>query len=613
MPCYYSTTFLGNYLTSLLERTRKEKNGLKIGFDWVIYNLAITKNWTPVRLPFFRSPPSETPKTKSEAEFGIDLAFLRENGEEIVIFVLKDEALTNRNWNQHSFDTDLRMASTVDLQRMGLDSIEKVSIILAYNKDEDRTGTQLFEQTIQSFGNTRGDGIELAFERWNLTKLTEEVKDNLLKPELMPQHLSSALQYICLQVGDFDFGSVEWENQLVPQWKYFLRKVLEHPIDERKLRLVPVSLMIINEYRKDTPNSYPGWIDLIEWTVLALWNVYCDLQTENLKSIVSDVWIKFYVEELEQYFTEIQDALTAKHGLTGRGNPGGRLGAILDAHIAYWHLGRLGILNYAPQEFMDAQKQNREFLAKHVCRNAKWLVRFLQSNPGALRPLLDIHHVELFLMWQILWQSGCQDEIYNWLGALENRLLTRRMRISGVPFIEARSRMDLVAEFSATSKRPTEFVDGSSYLLLMILELCFSLEGSQRDELLERYFTRIVKGIDENGQSIGTKEITLLGWAPPDDWDKRILHKKVVDGIAIPTANFSSDPSDERSLAKKIRDFVGQCRKKFLSKEVFEVPQAALILACIKHRSPLPPEFWRAIIFDPDEDTELRENLAEEP
>ena len=604
MPCYDGTTFLSNYLTSLLERTRKEKSGLKIGFDWVVYNLAVVKNWTPVRLPFFRSPPPETPKTKSEAEFGIDFAFLCEKDEKLVIFVLKDEELTNRNWNQHSFDSDLRMASTVDLQRMGLDSIEKVNIILAYNKDEDRTGIQLFEQTTNSIGNTRGDGIELTFERWNLTKLTEEVKDNLLTSDLIPQHLSSALQYICLQVADFDFGSVEWENQLVPQWKYFLRKVLERPIDERKLRLVPVSLMIINEYRKNTPNSYPGWIDLIEWAVLALWNVYCDLQTENLKSIASDVWIKFYVEELEQYFTEIQDALTTEHGLTGRGNPSGRLGAILDAYIAYWHLGRLGILNCAPQEFMDDQKQNREFLAKHVCRNAKWLVRCLQSNPGALRPLLDIHHVELFLMWRILWQSGCQDEIYNWLGSLENRLLTRKVRISGIPFIEARSRMDLVAEFAATSKRPTEFADGSSYLLLMILELCFSLKESQRDELLERYFTGIVKGIDKN-------EIALLGWVPPADWEKRILHEKVVDGIAIPTANFSSDPSDERSLSKKIRHFVGQCRKRFPSKEIFEVPQAALILACIKHRSPLPPEFWRAIVFDPNEEAELREDSAE--
>ena len=207
------TSFLSNYLTSLLERTRVEKRGLKIGFDWVIYNLAIAKNWTPVRLPFFREPSPETPKTKSEAELGIDFAFLHDNSKELVIFVLKDEALNNSNWKQHNFYTDLQMASTVDLEQLGLESIKKINIILAYNKDEDRIGIQHFEQTTRSFGKTRLDGVALFYERWNLTKLTEEIESNLLTPELIPQHLSSALQYICLQVGDFDFGSPEWENE----------------------------------------------------------------------------------------------------------------------------------------------------------------------------------------------------------------------------------------------------------------------------------------------------------------------------------------------------------------------------------------------------------------
>ena len=169
--------------------------------------------------------------------------------------------------------------------------------------------------------------------------------------------------------------------------------------------------------------------------------------------------------------------------------------------------------------------------------------------------------------------------------------------MSGLPFIEARNRMDLVAEFAATSKRPPEFTDGSSYLLLMILELCFSLEESQRDELLKRYFEQIVKGIGEDGQSLGNNKIDLLGWIPPDDWDVRILREPVTDGTAIMTHNFEFHSDDQRSLAEKIRDFVEQCREKFPSKTFLEVPRAALILACIKHQSPLPPKFWRGIIF----------------
>lgn len=595
------TSFLSNYLTSLLERTREEKQGLKIGFDWVIYNLAIVKNWTPVRLPFFRKPNPETSKTKSEAELGIDLAFLNDSGKELVVFVLKDEVLNNSNWKQHDFYTDLQMASTVDLKQLRLESIKNVRIILVYNKDDDKIGIQLFEQTVRSFGETRRDSIELSYERWNLTKLTEEVESNLLTPELIPQHLSSALQYICLQVGDFDFGSPEWENQLLPQWKYFLNRVLEQPIDERKLQLVPVSLLIIHKYKKDTPNSYPGWIDLIEWAMLALWDTYRDLQKIKLKSTVFDIWVQLYIGELDRYFTEIQDALTTEHGLAERKSTIGQLGAIQDAHTAYWHLGRLGILNYAPQEFMDTKEQDKEIFENHVSRNAERLTQFLHSNPAILRPLLDIHHVELFLQWLIFWQANYQKEIYQWLGILENHLLTRRTKISGLPFIEARNRMDLVAEFAATSKRPAEFADKSSYLLLMILELCFSLREDQRDELLERYFGQIIKGIGEDGQPLSDNKIDLLGWAPPPDWDERILHEDVTDGTAIMTANFELPLGDQRPLAEKIRDFVGQCREKFPPKESLKVPRAVLILACIKHQSPLPPEFWRANIFVQEE------------
>ena len=595
------TPFLSNYLTSLLERTRAEKKGIKVGFDWVIYNLAIAKNWTPVRLPFFRAPSPETPKTKTEAELGIDLAFLSESGQELIIFVLKDEALTNSNWQNQTlgFYADLQMASTVDLERWGLEAVGEVKIIFAYNKDEDDIGIRLFKQATRSFGVTRHDGVKLTFERWNLTRLVEEVKSNLLTPELMPQHLSGALQYICLQVGDFDFGSAEWENQLVPQWRYFLSTVLEPPIDERKLRLVPVALMIIHEYRKKTPNSYPGWIDLIEWAMLALWDRYRDLEAQELKAIVAKIWLQFYVKELKRYFFAIQDTLTIEHGLAGRdrGRDIGQLGAVRDAYIAYWHLGRLGILNYAPQQLWDTQGKHRENFKKHLKRNVEWLGEFFYNNPAALRPLLDVHHVELFLVWLMLWQVKGQNEIYEWLGSLENCLLTRRVEMNRLPFIEARNRMDLVAEFAATSKRPPEFTDGSSYLLLMILELCFSLEESQRDELLERYFEQIVKGVGADGLPLDNNKIDLLGWIPPVDWDERIFREPVADGTAIMTHNFEFHPNDQRSLAEKIQDFVRQSREKFPPKAFIEVPRAALILACIKHQSPLPPKFWRGIIF----------------
>ena len=102
------TSFLTYYIQSLGERTREEKRGTKFGFYWDIYNLALAEDWIPHRLPFVRAGGSETSKTKTEPEFGVDLAFLSQDLKTLRIFVLKDEILKNSTWGTHSFDIDIR-------------------------------------------------------------------------------------------------------------------------------------------------------------------------------------------------------------------------------------------------------------------------------------------------------------------------------------------------------------------------------------------------------------------------------------------------------------------------------------------------------------------------
>ncbi|MFW9876707.1 MAG: hypothetical protein ACFFG0_26735 [Candidatus Thorarchaeota archaeon] len=578
---------------SLGERTRVEKKTTKIGFDWIIYNLALSNNWTLIRLPFFRQPDALAVKTKSEAEFGMDFCFLSPKRNELFIFVLKDEELNNKNWTGNNFDKDLRMASAPDISHKEFCKVNTVKVILAYNKDEDRTGTELFDRLTASLGTKIKDNITLSFERWNISKIVEEVKTKLISPDLLPQHLSSQFNYICSQIADFNFGSIEWEKQLIPNWKSFLNILLTDPIDERKLRLIPVTLIILHHYRKKSPNSYPGWIDLIEWAMLSLWACYSNIRTKKLKDIISDIWIQFYISELGRYFSEISDVLITQHGLHNQKNLG-HLCFISDAFLAYWHIGRLGILATTPQEYkFGDDKDNEEFVVK----TTDWLIKCLHLNPSAMRPLIDLNHIELFLIWLMFWQSGREDEIYKWLSELEMRLLVRRTRYSTVPFIEGRNRMDLVAEYGATSKKPSEFTDRSSYLLLMILEICFSLEDSQRDELLNKYYKRIVRGIDADGNSLADFEIDLIAWFPPDDWEKRILKERVTDGIGSSTDYFFEHHGDGKPLSERIQEFVKQSREKFPFKIPVEIPRTVFILACIKHHSPLPAEFWRATIF----------------
>ncbi len=428
-------SFLTTYIGSLYERTRSEKTGLKLGFDWIIYQLALARDWFPVRLPFYPRTDGQVSKAKSEPEFGIDFAFLVPSEKELRVYVLKDEELTYANWTKCDFDTDLRMAATPNLRHHDVTEIQAVRVILAYNKGENNSGVTAFENLVDSLGSQIGDNVHLAFERWNLFRIVEEVKKDLLKPDLLPQHLSERFRYICRQMQDFDFGMEQWENQLVTTWKSFLGVLLRDP-DERKVRLVPVVLLIAANYRKDTPNSQVGWIDLVEWAMLALWDCCRDKADEQMKQVVLQTWRQLYIFQLELYFADVKDLMLTYHGsVTPPRGAGPQVARINDAYLAYWHLGRLAILTLARQ---DLTQEIDEDLAQAINRAADWLASCFRLSPAVLRPLIDVNHIELFLVWLILWQARRENEISDWLSELEHRLLMRRVNEEFVfPFIES--------------------------------------------------------------------------------------------------------------------------------------------------------------------------------
>jgi hypothetical protein len=229
------TSFLTYYVRSLAERTRVEKASTKFGVDWVIYNLALAEDLRPYRLPFFRSGPDEISKTKTEAEFGVDCSFLSPDGQTLTIFVLKDEELRNATWVGNGFDADLRKAAAPDLTPPEFKDVRAVRIVLAYNKDEDQNGIQLFSNLAKALGTKVSDDVTLSFERWNLTAIVEAVKLRLLTPSLLPQKFFSLFNYLCSQVADFRHGSDEWTGQLIPNWRRFLDDVLEDNADERSV------------------------------------------------------------------------------------------------------------------------------------------------------------------------------------------------------------------------------------------------------------------------------------------------------------------------------------------------------------------------------------------
>ncbi len=595
------TPFLTYYIQSLAERTRAEKKGTKFGFDWIIYNLALAEDLVPHRLPFFRGGANEVSKTKTEAEFGIDAAFVSRDGNSLTIFVLKDEVLSNATWTQNDFDGDLRRAAAPDLNASGLSKVSEVRIILAYNKDEDNTGIQLYERQTKALGTKIGDDVRLTFERWNLTTLTEKVKEKLLTPSLLPQPFFSLFTYICSQFADFRHGSEEWNNQLIPNWRRFLSDVLAERGDERTIRLLPVALLVLREQGSSNPTAETGWIDLMEWAMLAAWHIHESCDNQAVRVAVAQMWIGLYIAELERYYGTHNRELAAKDAL-GLDRVGSYVDAVAAAVVAFWHISRIGIFSIAVAGLSPSDEVSERTQGEELRKAANWLASFLNGNSAALRPLLDLNHIELFLIWKAFWHLRRWTDITTWLRALLNCLAIRRAGTIPIPFIDGGNSLSAVFEATATEQKPPEYCDRSSMLLLCVLEFCFSLPHSERDQLIHSYYQHLVVGKDSEGQTMGDSQpIDLMGWVPPEDWEKKVLIQSLADeGECQSLDTLGPEAVREGGLiAAHIQDFIQKSRS--ARKTVFpnKLPEALVVLACLKHRSPLPAELWRSPIFGP--------------
>lgn len=230
-----------------------------------------------------------------------------------------------------------------------------------------------------------------------------------------------------------------------------------------------------------------------------------------------------------------------------------------------------------------------------------------EENPGARRPILDVHHVEYFLYWRALFGLQEHELIHEWLVSLYEALVVRRRRDHDpLRLIASDNDWESVFEFIVSGEPPSEGYGRSSYLLLMLMELGFSLAPDQRDDYLNAFDQILLNSRAGDGSKLKFKEpVELAGWAPPANWADLVLHEGLDSaddtGVSIMTHNFIQQPHDEpAAIAQRIESFVEQTRAKHPFATRQGIPFPVLALGCIKTRSPLPSEYWRQFIFRKD-------------
>jgi hypothetical protein len=583
------------YIQSLGERSRREKSGTKWGIDWVVYNLGLARFGKPVRLPFLRSGDAGFPKSKVEAEFGVDLAFLSEDGRDLTIFVLKDEPLTNSTWTRNDFDRDLRMAMAPDLNAEGLEQVASVTIILAYNKDDQQNGVEAYERFVGAAPESLRNGISLGFRRWNLSELVEQTTGHALSPALLPERFFGQLSYLSAQAADFPHGSDAWVQQLVPNWRRFIQDVLAENTGVRGPALIAVALIIVRQQADGNESIGTGWLDLMEWAAIALWKLSAEQQDPEITASVVQFWRNFYIAELERFYrTHIEEIATEQ--AVDHASTGSFVGTVAAAYIMYWHIGRLGVLAISSAGMPEREDGGRTQFLHHL---GNWAAMLVNASPSVFRPLLDIQHIEFFLLIELFRLAGRADELSNLIRPLVDRLYLRRIGHSDLPFLDGNNSLDNVLEQVATKPQASLLLTASSSFVLMLLEVSCSLPDEVREETISLIHRRLVLGAFDTGPAGDQKPLYLMSWLPPENWAKQDFDPGREGGQSVasgPLADNRDAPAGE--ILEGIRRLVARTRAAAPPLSIpEEIPLGAAVLASMRYRKPLPPELWRRWAF----------------
>jgi hypothetical protein len=137
---------------------------------------------------------------------------------------------------------------------------------------------------------------------------------------------------------------------------------------------------------------------------------------------------------------------------------------------------------------------------------------------------------------------------------------------------------------------------------MCLMELICSLSPERRDYLLSTVYQRLVLGrADCGSQMDDCQPINLMLWIPPDDWGDRVLTKSLANEGECATIHFGKlgeePPTAGDAILAQITTLVSQTRANREFKYPVGIPLSVVVLACLKHRSPLPPEIWRRSIF----------------
>jgi len=447
-----------------------------------------------------------------------------------------------------------------------------IKIILAHNGELNSNFRSLFNDFIEK--EFTSPGIE--FERWDIYKLTEFFSKYLLNEYLLvsPELLNLFKKSLAfLDVPEYDFR----------HFKLLVDKLLKSypkytPRNIRKLisTFCMIGAMVLH-YAKEADNLHPAK-DCLTYMLLKVWGWILEKKAINSKKIAISEFGKLHMihfQMLELYFAKTISIAKEKDGLFSE--KGGYFEKIGYPMRSFEYLAYL-IYHYQTYFLTTTDDEER----KEITNNFKELVKtIIHNNSGCSRPLFDNHSVPIVLALIFLITNDEKDFAAEYLRDVLNNIVL--IKVMDGRFPELTNNLDSLIEYCATSKRPENYTDESSYLINTLFEFSVILE---KKEFFDEFWEFL------------TKDLHLLVYFPPEDIieNEHILFQKelIEEGKNdVYSDRYSSDNEEEKlSSYEKFQKQILKTNSLEYKTDKFGFKHLR-ILAHIYFKTPFFPDEWR--------------------
>ena len=513
---------------------------------------------------------------RGEVEHGVDIAALREEDDDIVLYLIQVKAgdIDATLWDSgpNAIRPTLNNLLDVPFEDLTQDRLREARkhAILAHNG--------ILRGNIQTRFNGYVKDVfrpRMVFDRWDLDTLANWFHEHLLNERLFPPEYQRLLKrtLVFVDVPDYDLSDFkELVREILPDVER-LRK-------PRRIRIfgsIRLALAMIRQQCQDPEfdNLSPA-ILAHEYALLSIWGW---MYRNNLlgKPVMEEFAHTYlrYIDLLLAWANKIAGAVSCSDGLAF----GGTSERVEYPMRTFQVIGNLGLLATALAYMPDS-----DFIRQRLGQVLESLVNAIRNNPARHRPLLDNHSIDIFLgMWPLL-LTGHTGFVSWWLQDILEHLAIRKRFYGVLP--ELTNNIDAVIEYESTAERPVGYTDSSSMLIYMLFEFCLLLDA---EELYSAYRETF-------------EDVNLQVWYPPDNVEEILYSREVFERD---TEVIHGLPDDFEKFRLDV-----QARRQFDRMDYLPIEKGlpiVLLLANKHFRTPVFPFWWRELMFSSPDDRESAE------